>query len=243
MPLAAAVVGAAIIGGVATTVAGTKAANAQKDAANQQVAEYRHEYDQNRADLAPWRDTGASALSKLAGMYGVGAAPTNGEGTDNPTADAYGGFFTSPGYKFRLDQGNQAVQRSAAARGILGSGATMKAIDRYSQGLASSEYGAFSDRLAQIAGFGQNATNATVAAGNAATQGIASAYGAAGNARASSYANIGSAVNGTVNNALSAYLFSKGGGFGGGVGTPGGASGPGGYGKFYNDASGFMAGG
>jgi hypothetical protein len=162
-------------------------------------------------------------------MYGVGgapgAAPANGEGTDNPTADAYGGFFTSPGYRFRLDQGNQAVQRSAAARGILGSGATMKAIDRYSQGLASSEYGSFADRLAQIAGFGQNATNATVAAGQASTQGIASAYGAAGNARASSYANVGSAINGALNNAGAAYLYSKGyggyGGYGGSTFVPG----------------------
>lgn len=219
MPLAAAVLGAAVIGGVTTAITGSKAAKAQQQAADQQVAEYRRQYDTSRADLAPWRDTGASALSKLAGMYGVGSGTTStagaaGDATGSTGDPAYGGFFTSPGYQFRLDQGNQAVQRSAAARGILASGATMKAIDRYSQGLASSEYGAFSDRLAQIAGFGQNATNATVAAGETATQGIAGAYGRAGDARASSYANTGSAINGTINNALSAYLYSQGGGFG-----------------------------
>jgi hypothetical protein len=215
MPLAAAVVGAAVIGGVTTAITGSKAANAQKHAADQQVGEYRRQYDTSRADLAPWRETGASALSKLAGMYGVGTPATATTGATGSTGGdpAYGGFFTSPGYRFRLDQGNQAVERSAAARGLLRSGAAVKAIDRYSQGLASSEYGAFSDRLAQIAGFGQNATNATVAAGENATAGIAGAYGRAGDARASSYANTGSAINGTINNALSAYLYSQGGGF------------------------------
>jgi hypothetical protein len=212
MPIGA-TIGAAVIGGATTMITGGKAAKAQKQAADSQVGEYRREYDTSRADLAPWRTTGAIALSKLAGMYGVNGAPTGGEGTDNPSADAYGGFFTSPGYRFRLDQGNQAVERSAAARGLLGSGATVKALDRYSQGLASSEYQSFSDRLAQIAGFGQNATNATVAAGENATAGMAGAYGRAGDARASSYANTGSAINGTINNALSAYLYSSGGGF------------------------------
>jgi hypothetical protein len=53
-------------------ITGSKAAKAQKQAADQQVAEYRRQYDTSRADLAPWRETGASALSKLAGMYGVG---------------------------------------------------------------------------------------------------------------------------------------------------------------------------
>jgi hypothetical protein len=216
MPLAAAVAGAAVIGGVTSIISGNKAAKAQTHAADQQVAEFRRQYDTSRADLAPWRETGASALSKLAGMYGVGSGTTSTAGAAGSAAGdpAYGGFFTSPGYQFRLDQGNQAVQRSAAARGQLGSGATMKAIDRYSQGLASSEYQNFSDRLAQIAGFGQNATNATVAAGESATAGIAGAYGRAGDARASSYANTGSAINGTINNALSAYLYTQGGGFG-----------------------------
>jgi hypothetical protein len=216
MPLAAAVIGAAVVGGAATMITGSKAAKAQQQAANQQITEERRQYDQSRADLAPWRDTGSAALSKLAGMYGVGSGTTATTGAAGSTTgdQAYGGFFTSPGYQFRLDQGNQAVQRSAASRGLLASGATVKAIDRYSQGLASSEYNNFSDRLAQIAGFGQNATNATVAAGENATAGIVGAYGRAGDARASSYANTGSAINGTINNALSAYLYTQGGGFG-----------------------------
>ena len=51
-------------------------------------------------------------------------------------------LYKDPGYKFRLDQGNKAIERSASARGMVGSGATMKDMARWSQGLASQEYGA-----------------------------------------------------------------------------------------------------
>jgi hypothetical protein len=46
-----------------------------------------------------------------------------------------------PGYKFRLDQGMQALQNSAAARGDLLSGGTAKALTNYGQDYASNEYG------------------------------------------------------------------------------------------------------
>jgi hypothetical protein len=206
---AGATIGAAVIGGGAQILSGNKAAKAQQKAANLTIAEERRQYDQTRADFAPWRETGVSALGKLAGMYGVGAsgAPS---GTADPNAAAYGGFFTSPGYEFRRDEGNKAIERSAASRGLLRSGAAVKAIDRYTQGLASSEFNSFADRLASLAGVGQSATGATAAAGQAATQGIAGAYGMAGNARASSYLNTGSAVNTGINNALQAYLWQQG---------------------------------
>lgn len=46
-----------------------------------------------------------------------------------------------PGYQFRLAQGQKAIEQSAAARGGLLSGGTAKALDDYSQGSASNEYG------------------------------------------------------------------------------------------------------
>ena len=54
-----------------------------------------------------------------------------------------------PGYKFRLAQGIQGVNNSGAARGMQLSGAQLKALDNYSQGLASSEFGAANDRYNQ----------------------------------------------------------------------------------------------
>jgi len=45
-----------------------------------------------------------------------------------------------PPCQFRLAEGQKAIERSAAARGILNSGSTRKALERYGQGMASQEY-------------------------------------------------------------------------------------------------------
>jgi len=52
-----------------------------------------------------------------------------------------------PSYQWRLQQGQQALERSAAGRGGLQSGATLKALTNYSQGAASQEYQAAFDRF------------------------------------------------------------------------------------------------
>jgi hypothetical protein len=80
--------------------------------------------------LAPWRQKGLDALGKLS--TGIQ------EGAGKLTEDA--------GYKFRLAQGEKALDSAAAARGNLLSGAAVKAAMRYSQGLASEEYDKFHQR-------------------------------------------------------------------------------------------------
>jgi hypothetical protein len=92
--------------------------------------------------------------------YGL-SSPSLGTAGNTPGAqgtqggiDAYGGFFTSPGYAFRRDEGLKAIDRGAAARGILHSGASVKAEQRYGEGLAASEYDSYTARLAQLAGLG-----------------------------------------------------------------------------------------
>lgn len=52
-----------------------------------------------------------------------------------------------PSYQWRLQQGTQALERSAAGRGMLRSGAAAKAMTGYAQGMASQEYGAEFDRF------------------------------------------------------------------------------------------------
>jgi hypothetical protein len=56
-------------------------------------------------------------------------------------------FNADPGYQFRMDQGNRAVNNSAASQGGLLSGATLKAIQKYSQDLGSQEYQNASNRF------------------------------------------------------------------------------------------------
>jgi len=50
-------------------------------------------------------------------------------------------FQQDPGYQFRQQQGQAAIEGGAASRGLQLSGATQKALARYSGNLASSEYG------------------------------------------------------------------------------------------------------
>lgn len=240
MGVAAAIAGAAVVGGAATAYAGSKAAKANKagakaaaDASDRAteatIAEQRRQYDQTRADYAPYRETGYKALDTLAGLYGVGGTKID------PTA----ALEATPGYQFQMEQGLKAIDRSNSARGALNSGGADKARMRYASGLAASNYDAFANRLAALAGVGQSATGSTAAAGSAAANAITSAYGtnaatagnaaiAAGNASASSYANMGSAINGTVNNLASLYLYNQGGGF-----TPPVTANPGGAGGSY----------
>lgn len=74
------------------------------------------------------------------------------------------GFETDPGYRFRQQQGEQAIMRSAAARGGRLGGDTLKALSQYNQGLASDEY----DRYAQRAiGMAQGADQSDMMRGGA----------------------------------------------------------------------------
>lgn len=118
-------------------------------------------------------------------------------------------FFESPDYQFNLGQGQQAIDRSLAARGRALSGAGVKEGQRFASGLASTEYGNFTNRLMAMAGLGQTATQSTAAAGANAANNIGAAYQNAGNARANAYMQAGQAVNNGAQGGLSNYLLAS----------------------------------
>lgn len=68
----------------------------------------------------------------------------NGEGGSTAALDR---FQTGPGYEFQMNQGLDALDRRAAARGQLNSGNTNIDTLNYSQGLANQEWGGWLDRL------------------------------------------------------------------------------------------------
>ena len=68
--IATAIAGSAVIGGVVASNSASKAANAQRDAANQASQTELEQYYQNREDMQPWRDSGNTALSQLMGQMG-----------------------------------------------------------------------------------------------------------------------------------------------------------------------------
>ena len=57
----------------------------------------------------------------------------------------------SGAYRFAFDQGQQAIERSAAAKGMLNSGNILAELARYGQGMASQQYDKEADRLGQFA--------------------------------------------------------------------------------------------
>lgn len=234
--VAVAIGGAALLGAGASIISGNKAASAQQQSSGAAIAEERRQYDQTRADFAPWRAAGSSALDALTSAYGLNPSGSLGSAGSTPgvagteggitgSTGAYGGFFESPGYRWQLDQGEQAVNRQAAAQGRFGSGATVKAEQRYAEGLAAGDYNTYTDKLAQLAGLGMNATSGTAAAGSTSASNISNALIQSGDARASSFLNTGSSINAGLNNIMSAYLMR--GMFGGG-GNPAMAIGAGG---------------
>lgn len=85
-------------------------------------------------------------------------------------------------YKFALGQGQQALERSMAAKGMSGSGNTLAELLKYGQGMASQQYNTEANRLAQLTGqqnqyiLGQRGAN--VADYNARLQGAQTGLGA-----------------------------------------------------------------
>lgn len=168
-----------------------RAGREQARAAEAATAEQARQFDLGRQDTQPWRDVGRSALNQLAALYGLQQAgaidPTT--GTAAQVEPDFSGFYDSPDYQFARDEGLRGIERSAAARGGLGSGNTLAALTRYSSGLATQNFNNYANRLGGVAGTGQasaeNLSGQRMQLGQQAGQNMM----AAGNARASGIQN------------------------------------------------------
>ncbi len=123
---------------------GTAAAN--KDISDAGTAQ-QGIYGTETAAINPYQNAGLVGLDKLQSSAGTFSY--------NPSD-----LESDPGYLFQLKEGEKALQNSAAARGMLQSGATLKSLDQYSQGLAGTSY--------------QNAYNRALTTYNANQQGLQS---------------------------------------------------------------------
>ena len=180
--VATAIVGSALIGGYASN----RAASTQAQAAQQGIDAQERMFNRQTELQEPFRKAGEEALNKLIPL------------ASNYTPFGMNQFQQDPGYAFRLSEGMKALDRTAAARGGLLSGATLKGAQRYGQDLGSQEYqNAFNryqiERNAQLnplqslAGVGQTATNTLTGAAGQMGQNLATGYGNVANARASGY--------------------------------------------------------
>jgi len=242
---AAAVLGSAVIGGALSARASSKAAKAQTQAAQAAAQQQQSAFDKQAALQEPFRQGGLTAQNEIMQLLGIGGDKTAaGYGS---LAQPFGAqqFQQDPGYAFRQSEGMKALERSAAARGNLMSGSTMKGIQRFGQDLASQEYqNAFNryqveraaklNPLQSMMGSGQSSANVLTGAAGQLGQGLAGSELAAGQARASGYVGQANALNqalgGAANYMVQApmyqaqmeYLKSGApGGFGGGGATGG----------------------
>lgn len=147
-----------------------------------------------------------------AGTPGV-PVPINTSASPNPSTGGFGSLMQAypggpfqaptlqqaeqmPGYQFQLQQGNQLLQQSAAAKGNLLTGGTAEALNQFGQGLAQTDYNnlynqaltgydtnfnAFQqnqanqyNRLASLAGVGQQTAGQLGTLGQNASNGITS---------------------------------------------------------------------
>ena len=211
----AAVITASVINAFSSDRASNTQADAAKQAsqtqadANRYAADIQYKMFQEQQALEkPWLDVGKNALARLStglergGEFGTPFTQTN--------------WQQDPGYAFRLEEGQRALDRSAAARGGLISGNALKAAQRYGQAMGSQEYQNAFDRyyrereamlnpLQSLARVGQTTAQSLggaagrygESAGALASQTGASSANAlmtAGNARASAYGGYGQAA-------------------------------------------------
>lgn len=223
----------------AQQAAGQKAINTVDNGANASLSALGNTWLQTQSNVNPYLQTGTAALGNLPSSV----LPANG------SVSAEQIMALDPGFDFRLQQGQQALERAEAAGGSVGSGGAMKAAARYGQQFAAGEFSqAFNRYLAgnqqrfgqemSLAGLGQSANQQLIAAGtnyadetsqvnmNAARESSDLQTGI-GNAQASGYmgaANAWSGALGGIGKSATGINFGKlfGGGSGGGSAGDGG---------------------
>ena len=198
--VAGAVVTSAVIGSQAAKSAAGTQAQAARESGQIQRDIFERQVELGR----PYREAGELALNKLIPL------------ATQYTPFGMQQFQQDPGYGFRMSEGMKALERSAAARGGLLSGGTLKATQRYGQDLASQEYqNAFNryqaERQAQLnplqslAGVGQTTSQQLAGQAGQLGQNLGEAAQAAAAARASGYVGGANALTSALGTGLNYY--------------------------------------
>jgi len=159
--------------GIISAITGRKDAKrqaaAEGQAAQQSMAGF--DYLKGSDSVNQAQQFGSNAGGIAAGLLGTGGDQAQSEA-------AFQQYQDSTGYNFRKEQGMSAITGSAAANGLLNSGATLKGLTDFGQNLASSEFGNY---LGQLQGQEAQGLNAAY---NVASQGQAGGMAAAGHTTA-----------------------------------------------------------
>lgn len=205
------IAGAGLLGGVLSSSAASDAADTQASAARDATGLQREQWQQTRTDNMPAMEARNRSLARMQELLGI----NGGTGAKSLTS---ADVMADPGYQFGLQQGQQALDRTATARGMRNSGAALMAASRYGTDYGATKYNDAWNRqqgertnqfnqLASVAGLGQTGSNQIAAAGqnyanNAGNNmmSAANAQGAAGIASANVWGNTGNQLAGWYGN-------------------------------------------
>ncbi|NIE67477.1 DNA transfer protein p32 [Burkholderia sp. Ax-1719] len=211
MCVAAAIAGGSVAAAGIGAVASNSAADTQASAANNATGAQMAMFNTTQQNLQPYMSEGNTALNTLNGQLPTLNAPINNTNWQQ---------YMSPAYNFQLQQGDQAIQNSAAATDGALSGAAMKGLINYNQNMAGTAFqNAFNDyqtqnsniysRLSNLANLGESAAAGVGQAATATGANVANTITAAGNAQAAGTVGTANAVTGAVNNGLGYYMLNN----------------------------------
>jgi hypothetical protein len=221
--MAAVGIGGAITGAIGSSKAAGAQANAAMSAAQLQHQDQmasldfqKQQWQTQQQNIAPWLQAGTQGINSLAQLLG-----TPGQGLLTPWTQQFQAptaaqAAQTPGYQFALQQGQNAVQDSAAASGGLLSTGAQKTLANYTTGLAENTYNdtynrALAEyqqsynifqgnqtntfnRLASLSGMGQTAATTLGQQGQAAAGNVANINLTGGAQQGNSLMNAGAAT-------------------------------------------------
>lgn len=208
MVVAAVVAGVAAVG---SAVAKSEAADSASDrvsAANKKArgvqAEIRAE---NKAILDPFVQRGNRAGDVINSFLGLNGSAAGQE--------AFNTWLNSTDYQFTTDRGIGAITGNAATRGVLNSGSTLKALQKFGQNNAQQYVGNWLSALGNQQSTGLSAGNALAGYNAGYANNVAANYQNTGQAQANSELVRGQATADAINSIASIFTYGAGGGGGG----------------------------
>ena len=198
-----AVAGSSLVSGVMGSRSAKKAAEQQAAAIREATALQRQMFEQQRADLAPYRDVGYTALGDITERIPFFTSQFG----DEQLAQ-----YLDPSMEFRRRLGEQTTARMLNVGGGAISGNTLRGLEEFGQNLASTEYGNAFNRfqnertniynsLANIAGMGQQSVNTGVQASQQAASNLGQLAVGGGQVQAAGTIGATNALTGGLQNA------------------------------------------
>lgn len=184
-----------VVDGLFSSSKSKKAAKAVTDAADKNNATALNIYDQNKANLTPFMATGAKAGTTINDFLGL-----NGVAGSADAANKFNAFKTAGGYNFNLDNGADALNSGNASKGLLKSGAALKALTKYQTGLADTYSQGWLGDLQGQQSSGLSAANGLAGVGSAFVNQTTNNNNLAAGAKADNYLNQANIFSNTLSN-------------------------------------------